>query len=188
MALPDPWPDFVLDPRVAANTSVRAADTDRDLVLGVLADAYAQGRLDREEHDDRCADAQRARTLGELPPLIDDLVAPGASSPSPVVHATAAGVEAQAVQRWRGDRREALLGFLAPTLITWVIWSVVMFGEFPWPAIVTAATAVPLIRVLIGREDIIAEHRDRILRKQAKRERKAIDRGSEPTEEPGHGA
>lgn len=81
-------------------------------------------------------------------------------------------IHEQAVRRWERDRREALAGWLIPTLITWVVWSVTMFGEFPWPAIVTAATFAPLLRVLIAKEDIVARHREKIEAKQVKRQAK----------------
>lgn len=38
--------EFPRDPRSAVNAPLRAADTDRDIVHRVLADAYADGRLD----------------------------------------------------------------------------------------------------------------------------------------------
>lgn len=185
MSLPDPWSDFALDPRHDAHVPLRAADADRDVVLGVLAEAYAQGRLDREEYDERSALAHGARTLGELPALIQDLVLPGPTAdtrPARPTHVGHDDVHAEALRRWQRARREAFMGWIVPTLITWVVWSVTMFGEFPWPAIVTAATSVPLIGVMVGKQDMIASNRERILRKRAKRERKAIERGHDPRE------
>jgi hypothetical protein len=187
MALPDPWHEFALDPRRPEHAGLRAADADRDVVLGVLGEAFAQGRLDREEYDERSDLAHGARTLGELPGLVQDLVLP-APMPSPdgtrlPVHTVGHDdVHAAAVRRWERARREAFMGWIVPTLITWVVWSVTMFGGFPWPAIVTAATSVPLIGVMVGRQDMIAHNQERILRKRARRARKAIERGHDPRE------
>src|SRR5690606_16647890 len=89
-------------------------------------------------------------------------------------------LHAQAVARWERDRREALLQFLTPTIIVWVIWSIVMPGDFPWPAIVTAAVAVPLIRTLIGKQDLIADNEKYLVKKLEKRraqERRQLESG-----------
>ena len=96
-------------------------------------------------------------------------------------------VHSQAVAAWERDRREALLQWLVPTIITWVIWSVTMFGEFPWPAIVTAATAVPLIRTLVGRQDIIVDHEKRLTRKLEKKQahQRRLESG-DPDRKPPH--
>ena len=68
------WDSFPLDPRDPSTSSLRASDADRDLVHGVLADAFADGRSDRAEYDERNAAVLAARALGELPPLVTDPV------------------------------------------------------------------------------------------------------------------
>ena len=67
------WDRFSLDPRPAENAHLRASD-DRDAVNDLLGTAYAEGRLTREELDERTDRAAAAKTLGELPPIIADLV------------------------------------------------------------------------------------------------------------------
>jgi hypothetical protein len=57
-----------------AGGNLRASDTDRDQVATVLSTAYAEGRLTREEHDERLDRAMAARTFDELVPLTHDLV------------------------------------------------------------------------------------------------------------------
>jgi hypothetical protein len=54
---------------------MRASDADRDRVAEVLREAYAEGRLDAEEHSERIDRAYQAKTLGELAPLLVDLPA-----------------------------------------------------------------------------------------------------------------
>ena len=61
------WERFPHDPRLAANAPLRASDRDRDVVTDVLATAYSEGRLTREELDERSDRAASAKTLGELP-------------------------------------------------------------------------------------------------------------------------
>jgi hypothetical protein len=57
---------------------IRAADVDRDHVAGILATAYGQGRLSRDEYDERLAVALSSRTYGDLDRLVGDL---------PIMHA-----------------------------------------------------------------------------------------------------
>ncbi|MGW2774646.1 DUF1707 SHOCT-like domain-containing protein [Streptomyces olivaceoviridis] len=61
---------------------LRASDADRDRVAGILRDALAEGRLDMGEFDERLEAAYKARTYGELAPLIRDLPVPGAVAPA----------------------------------------------------------------------------------------------------------
>jgi hypothetical protein len=55
---------------------LRAADADRDRVAGVLNTAYVEGRLSKDEYDDRLHGALSARTYADLDQLVADL--PGA--------------------------------------------------------------------------------------------------------------
>lgn len=55
--------------------AVRASDADRDRIADILREALAEGRLDPEEHAERVEAVYRAKTLGELEPLIGDLPA-----------------------------------------------------------------------------------------------------------------
>ncbi|MGR8010314.1 DUF1707 SHOCT-like domain-containing protein [Streptomyces hypolithicus] len=59
---------------------MRASDAERERVAEVLRDAVAEGRLDMEEFDQRLDAVYRARTYGELEPLVRDLPAPGGSA------------------------------------------------------------------------------------------------------------
>jgi len=63
---------------------MRAADADRDRVAGWLGTAYSEGRLSRDEYDDRLDRALSARTYADLDRLVTDLpAAPGAILPAP---------------------------------------------------------------------------------------------------------
>ncbi|MEU6933073.1 DUF1707 domain-containing protein [Streptomyces sp. NPDC046385] len=55
--------------------SLRASDADRDRIADILRDALAEGRIDPEEHSDRIDAVYRAKTVGELEPLVRDLPA-----------------------------------------------------------------------------------------------------------------
>ncbi len=55
---------------------LRASDADRELVVTLLTEAAADGRLTLAEHADRSERALSARTLGELTGLTADLTLP----------------------------------------------------------------------------------------------------------------
>ena len=171
MSDPSVWQEFSADPRERTNASLRASDADREVIRRVLADAYAEGRLDRDELDERADAAGVARVLGDLPPLIDDLV------PTALVTGSTKALEAipqRAVARWEKQRREAVWSFLSASTICWAIWLLVgLAGDgtwFPWPVFVMLGTGIRAARVHFNREDIITEE----VRRLEKKERKAL--------------
>jgi hypothetical protein len=179
----DVWGSFAHDPRDPAVSALRASDADREVIHGVLAEAFADGRLDRAEYDERSAAVLAARTLGELPPVVADLVPALPSRTSggrvPLVAATSADLERLAEEKWREDRRNAVFGFLGPTLICWTIWVATSQG-FPWPAIVMAVTFLNLLKTVTSREAIVASEVRRLERKRAKEIQRKHDDGDRP--------
>ena len=72
---------------------VRASDADREHVIGVLRDAFAEGRLTAEEHSARVGQAYAARTYAELATVSADLPAgPSAHRPAPLSSSPGTGV------------------------------------------------------------------------------------------------
>ncbi|WP_405612906.1 DUF1707 domain-containing protein [Streptomyces sp. NBC_01511] len=68
---------------VEPHAGIRASDADRDRIADILREALALGRLDAEEHSERIDAVYRAKTMGELEPLVKDLPAtPGATRPA----------------------------------------------------------------------------------------------------------
>ena len=63
--------------------SLRASDADREAVTERLRQAAAEGRIDAEELEARVETALRARTYGELAPLVADLPGPPRSRRRP---------------------------------------------------------------------------------------------------------
>ncbi|WP_282004841.1 DUF1707 SHOCT-like domain-containing protein [Propioniciclava sinopodophylli] len=82
---------------------MRAADSDRAIVTDLLSAAYAEGRLSRDEHDARLAQAMEAKTFDDLRGLTADLV-PGSNPGRAVGAFSSAG--APTVDR-SGDTNEA---------------------------------------------------------------------------------
>lgn len=69
------WQGFTVDPRPQPNQVLRAADSDRDFATRMVEQARLDGRLTAPEAEERAARAAGARTLGELLPLVGDLMA-----------------------------------------------------------------------------------------------------------------
>lgn len=169
VASPSIWDEFALDPRNAQYGGLRASDADREVVHRALGSAYADGRLTREEFDQRSDAALRARTLSELPVLIHDLVPdPGPPGRLPAMVGDAAALQAQAVAAYERDRREAAWGFVSASLVCWVIWFVTSWGGFPWPVFVMLGTGLHLLRLLTMRDTEVRERRKRLERKAGK--------------------
>jgi hypothetical protein len=66
-----------------AGGNLRASDADRDQVATLLSTAYAEGRLSKDEHDERLDELMRAKTFDDLIPLTSDLVLATPSAPAP---------------------------------------------------------------------------------------------------------
>ncbi len=181
------WSAFTRDPRRPEHAALRASDADREVVQQVLADAYADGRLDRDELDARATDVAGTRLLGELPPIVQDLVPLREAPATPAAGSaptTAIEVHERAVAKWRSDRRAALWSFFAASVICWTIWFLGSWGpdgldpSFPWPLLVMLATGLRVGRTQVRRDDIVAAETRRLEKKW----RKQLRTGREPDE------
>lgn len=172
---PPVWSSFPLDPRDPAHATLRASDADREVVHQVLAQAYADGRLDHAEHEERSAAVTAARTLGELPPLVADLVPAVLTrrrAGSDLTLATPTQLRARAEEAWRRDRNEAVGAFVLPTLICLVVYLLTSFPGHPWPVWVALGTGINLAQTLARRGAIVEEHTRKLEKKQARELRK----------------
>ena len=173
---PVAWERFSHDPRAVPNAPLRASDLDRNVALDALSAAYADGRLDREEYDERASAVQSTKTLGELLRYLKDL-APD-SGAAGLVAATPAMIQRRAEQAYLRVRQRALSSFLIPSMICWVIWADVVRRRwvdelrFPWPIFVMLGTGVRLMSVIINRGEILAEQQ----RRMEKQERRRIEK------------
>jgi hypothetical protein len=68
---------------MAADRLIRASDQDRERAAELISEAYAVGRLSREELDERAMAAYSAKTCGELRDLTADLPPPAARTGLP---------------------------------------------------------------------------------------------------------
>ncbi|HEX3931221.1 MAG TPA: DUF1707 domain-containing protein, partial [Nocardioides sp.] len=145
---------------------LRASDRDRAVVHDILASAYAEGRIDRDELDERTAQVDSAKTYADLVPPMRDLTADASSAPG-VSPASRASLERQALGYYREKLGEAFMGFLVPNLIVWTIWFFAGHG-FPWPAFVLIATIGNFVRVAAQKTSIVEARIEKLERKQAR--------------------
>jgi hypothetical protein len=167
------WSSFGRDPRVRDNQGLRAGDRDRDIVRDAISEAYADGRLTNAELDARLTQVQEARLLGDLLPIVADLMPTReTASRQSLVYAGQAEIDRMALARYQERRRQALAGMLVPSLICLTIWIWSMISTngmiFPWPLFVIIGTGGYLSRLVFGRESAIEEERDKLRKKQAK--------------------
>ena len=148
------WESFRLDPRQPGHASMRASDGDREIVRAVLADAYADGRLTREEYDDRLNTLYGSRTLGEVSSLVNDLV-PADSSPMTPAPLLRADLRTRGARKWRKDVEESFGAFLVPSIICTVIWIAVTGRGFFWPVFPMLILGLNLIKTVVQRESVI---------------------------------
>jgi hypothetical protein len=116
---------------------IRASDQDREEAAALLGDAFAAGRLTRDELDERYAAAFAARTWGELDDLTADL---------PVVRAVVsppAGTVAPRHMR-QLDKQQSSWPLLAFALVLGAILGSLAQSAVAW----TAAVLIPLTLLL----------------------------------------
>ena len=85
-----------LEPRhvgPVAGGHLRASDSDRDQVANVLNSAFAEGRLSRDEYDERLDSLLRAKTFDDLVGLTRDLVVVASPTPVPAPAASSYAVD-----------------------------------------------------------------------------------------------
>jgi hypothetical protein len=160
------WSRFEHDPRDPAYAGMRASDRDRAVVHDVLASAYAEGRLNRDELDERTTQVDGAKKYADLLPPLEDLTV-DAAVPA-VSIASRSDLRRQAEGHYLEERNEALMGLLIPNLICWAIWFMTGHDGFVWPVFVLIPTGVNLLRVLTGKQSIVNRRIEKLERKQAK--------------------
>ncbi|HKB31844.1 MAG TPA: DUF1707 domain-containing protein [Streptosporangiaceae bacterium] len=126
---------------------IRISDADRDRVTARLRDHFADGRLTRDELDERVAAALNAKTSGDLRRVMADLPEPAAALPRPVQFPP------RAAPPWTFRHRPRVLPLLLLALVAallipgggWVLLTIVKVFLVFW--LVASLVAI----VLIGR-------------------------------------
>jgi hypothetical protein len=102
---------------------MRASDTDREQVIGMLKVAFVQGRLTKDELDLRVGQAFTARTYGELAVVTADIPA-GLLDAQPPPRP----VRAQGWPPLNSGAKTAVGVITAATLVTLTLWLVAWFA------------------------------------------------------------
>jgi hypothetical protein len=160
------WRRFEHDPRDPAFAGMRASDRDRAVVHDALADAYAEGRIDRQELDERTTQVDAAKTYADLVPPLHDLTV-DAAVPA-IAMSSRADLQRKAETYYRERLREAFMSFLIPNLICWAIWYMTGHDGFAWPVFVLIPTAGNLLRVGASKQSIIEGRVEKLEKRQAK--------------------
>ncbi len=127
------------------HNGMRVSDAERDAVAGTLADHFREGRLNREELDERLGRALAARTRGELGALLADL--PGGLEQDDAGPGRQTG---PAIARWR--LKVIPVAALAAVVVAFAVASATHGGRpywFPWWLVIVAGLIVR--RRLLGR-------------------------------------
>lgn len=166
------WSRFSADPREPTSAVLRATDADRDHAITVLRDAYADGRLTRDEFEARSADALGTRLLGELGASLIDLVV---ATPVPVVRqgVDRSSLQAQAVAKYRRDLRDARNGWIFVSGLCTAIWGATSAGSgellFFWPVFPSLGVGIGYFSMWLNRESRIESIEHKIAAKRRRR-------------------
>ena len=80
-------------PPAVREGETRASDADRDAAVSLLGDAFAEGRLTADEHDQRLSAAYAARSWQQLHQLTADLPTASGGATVPTASRMLAGVD-----------------------------------------------------------------------------------------------
>ncbi len=141
------------DGGTAAETgSLRASHADRERVVGTLKSAFVDGRLEKDEFDDRVGQALVARTYAELATFTADIPARPAPA-SPLLPEARPPVNKEAV-KW------GLIG--AGALIPPAMFVAGVFGVWPLALLSVPLLGIELIvAIVLMAVTLASQHKDR---------------------------
>lgn len=120
---------------MSSSPELRIGDREREAAATALGDHFAEGRITREEYDERSAVVWGARTESDLRPVFADLPGPQHAALSRARPALGAARAGQARRTWQptgGGVRVPLL----PLLLIVIAMAVLVDG---WPVLLLAA-------------------------------------------------
>ncbi len=168
------WSGFSADPRNPQYQQLRASDADRTKASGMLADAYAEGRLDNDEYNQRLDQVMSSKSLGELVPVLSDIT-PEAAGQQSAPQAYAPSSDGGAKPGWLSHFPRWWISMAVMLNLIWLM-TVLTSGHmiYYWPMWPMVGTAIPMIMGFMGG----ANRRDR----SDRHNQRAIDRGYQPPE------
>jgi hypothetical protein len=125
---------------------LRVSNAERQGVVERLNAAFAEGRLEVAELDERVQAAYAAKTVGDLRRLVLDLPLPRDARGNPALPAKpAADREIE-----RSSSRAAVGGALGLFLVNVLIWAAVSLGTREWIYFWPIWTAIPFVFAVMG--------------------------------------
>lgn len=177
---PDFWDQLSDSP--TDHPQIRASDADRTVVFNGLGEAYAEGLLSSDEHAERMDRAGQVKVLGDIPMLMEDLVAPMGSpgtlersqshqleqlkASAEDVPTTPDEIDAAAKQQYRTALIATGSSFIGPSVICLAIWLFVSLGAghmtFPWPLFVMLGTGMGFFTTLMSKDSMIRDRKRKL--------------------------
>jgi hypothetical protein len=167
----DVWGSFSADPRDPSVVDLRASDADRDHAVDVVRDAFVDGRLTRDEFDVRRDAVLQARTIGDVMPLLRDLV-PATGPTSARVERRPSGstdLAVEAEQQYRRDLRDARNGWIFVTALCVGIWGATSLAGgayFFWPVFPSLGVGIGYVSMRRHRDREVERIEEKLVRKR----------------------
>ncbi|MFC5678988.1 DUF1707 SHOCT-like domain-containing protein [Aeromicrobium endophyticum] len=182
----DVWGAFSADPRDATVAGLRASDADRDQAVDVVRDAFVDGRLTRDEFESRRDAVLQARTMGDLLPMLVDLLpssTPAVPSTAQVVRGGSGGADLhrEAQLQYEREVRDARNGWIMITTLCVAIWGATSIAGgfyFFWPVFPSLGVGIGYLMQRFNREKRIDEIEDALVLKRKVLKRRKRDYGS----------
>lgn len=131
------WDRFTADPRRPRNADIRVGNADRDMLADLLADAYSFGRLDSAEYHERLDKAMEIKTVGEIMPVVGDLITARMAQPQERSHGRL--VAARVLMLIAGTA-------VGLNILIWALASISVGGFlYFWPMWVSVGMVVPVV-------------------------------------------
>ncbi len=136
------------DPMAAAGRGhMRASQADREQVIDTLKAAFVQGRLTKDELDQRAGQAFASKTYAELAALYADLPAGPAWSPSQPARAQGRSLGDKKVLEWT---IACVLSPLAPLVAAFVTGSQVFAAVSVIMFVLDLVVGLPFLMIVVG--------------------------------------
>ncbi len=127
---------------MTAERDIRIGDADRNVVIERLQVAYAEGRIDTAELEERLELAHRARSRSDLVTIVADL--PGELPTLPVNASPPVNI----FGRIQPELARAAPLLFAPIICT-LIYLMTIPGGYFWPMWVWFGCSIPLVKVAL---------------------------------------
>lgn len=142
---------FSADPFDLKNSSLRAGMRDREELARILSDAYADGKLDDAEYQERLDSALQIKLLGEVRTLVIDL-----GTPKTLMRRrkSPAAARQEARQKKRAGVREAAVAWVSTTAIVNIVYFMTALAGgfyYYWPMWPMLAVTIALIAAIAAK-------------------------------------